>query len=226
MWYNFSFFLFLLSIIIAASDYQDDGSATVHKVTVAEGAPADALCGEILLLVEKHVEKQNGWAVQRHARFPTTDIPVKDIPALQTIADRILQTDIGPAICALYGLAPNCLIAHDLFIVKYSAEVEGGQRALALHQDESHFSFNLLLSRTSEFDGGGTYFAHTGRVVCVERGQACVHPGLLFHRGEEITRGIRYLLVGFLQDKRRLLVKKPKPGPPMLISPSQKKVLS
>ena len=42
------------------------------------------------------------------------------------------------------------------------------------------------------------------------RADRCVHPGLLFHRGQEITQGTRYLLVDFLQDKRRVLVGKKK----------------
>ena len=100
-----------------------------------------------LRYVEEHMRGQN-WTVARHSQFPTTDIPVKDIPALQELAHEVLQTEISPAICALYRLAPNCLVAHDLFIVKYSAEEEGGQRALALHQVAVRFIslFNWIQS--------------------------------------------------------------------------------
>ena len=89
-------------------------------------------------------------------------------------------------------------------MVVYSAE-QGGQRALATHQDESHFSFNLLLTPASEFDGGGTWFEHLDATITLEQGQLCCHPGELRHRGVEITRGRRMLLVGFLQDRRRAL---------------------
>ena len=89
-------------------------------------------------------------------------------------------------------------------MVVYSAE-QGGQRALATHQDESHFSFNLLLTPASEFDGGGTWFEHLDATITLEQGQLCCHPGELRHRGVAITRGRRMLLVGFLQDRRRAL---------------------
>ena len=79
-------------------------------------------------------------------------------------------------------LDAGSLLAHDLFVVFYSAEA-GGQRALALHSDESHYSFNLLISPADEFDGGGTWFTHLGSTIGTTQGQVVFHPGELEHKG-------------------------------------------
>ena len=42
-------------------------------------------------------------------------------------------------------------------------------------------------------------------MVQIKQGQVCVHPGNILHRGQEITKGTRYLLVGFLEDQRHKL---------------------
>ena len=52
---------------------------------------------------------------------------------------------------------------------------------------------------------GRDRFEHLDATITLEQGQLCCHPGELRHRGVEITRGRRMLLVGFLQDRRRAL---------------------
>ena len=75
------------------------------------------------------------------------------------------------------------------------------QRGLAMHEDGSDFSFNALLSDPGAFDGGGTRFEGRfgGSAVRVGRGEVLVHAGALRHEGVAITRGRRYLCVGFLK---------------------------
>jgi hypothetical protein len=92
------------------------------------------------------------------------------VPSLQPICQQLLQSRIAPRICYAYGLPPGSLLAHDLFIVYYCAE-KGGQRGLAVHSDESHYSFNLLLSPASEFDGGGTWFEHLNQTIATNQVQ-------------------------------------------------------
>ena len=81
---------------------------------------------------------------------------------------------------------------------------DGEQRGLKLHKDGSLFSFNILLSSPSDFDGGGTFFTlpgwpkDHGHTVSIPRGAALVHSGSRTHGGRDITRGTRDLLVGFM----------------------------
>jgi hypothetical protein len=65
------------------------------------------------------------------------------------------------------------------------------------------FSFNILLNHPSEFEGGGTYFDHPLNYTRqIEQGSVLVHSGRRRHAGVEITAGIRFLLVGFIDEHR------------------------
>ena len=57
---------------------------------------------------------------------------------------------------------------------------------------------NWPLNEETEFDGGGTWFEHTQRTHPNKRGNALVHSGKLRHAGTAITRGVRLILVGFI----------------------------
>jgi predicted 2-oxoglutarate/Fe(II)-dependent dioxygenase YbiX len=66
-----------------------------------------------------------------------------------------------------------------------------------MHHDGSFLSFNVLLSDTSDFEGGGTYF-DDGLTSHLEQGDILIHSSRIKHSGLSITKGTRYLLVGFL----------------------------
>ncbi len=66
-----------------------------------------------------------------------------------------------------------------------------------LHQDGSFLSFNILLSNTSDFEGGGTYF-NDGLIMKGEQGDLIIHNSRIKHSGLPITKGTRYLFVGFI----------------------------
>ena len=73
-----------------------------------------------------------------------------------------------------------------------------------MHTDGSVFSFNVLLNPPADFDGGGTYFEATRRTVATPReGCAVGHSGQARHGGVAVTRGERYLLVGFVSCATR-----------------------
>ena len=84
----------------------------------------------------------------------------------------------------------------DGFEVKYDAD--GGQKLLKPHRDGSVLSFNIALNPSSEFDGGGTWFASLDDAVKIDQGEICSHASALLHGGHGITRGRRYILVAFV----------------------------
>ena len=61
------------------------------------------------------------------------------------------------------------------------------------------------MNHESEFEGGGTIFYPINNnndisnqtLVKIKKGSLLIHPGGLFHSGNKITKGKRYLLVGF-----------------------------
>jgi len=54
-----------------------------------------------------------------------------------------------------------------------------------------------MLTRIDEYEGGGTYFRCLKKTVKLQQGQVLVHPGELYHKGVDITNGVRCLLVCF-----------------------------
>lgn len=100
---------------------------------------------EKLLRVVKSWEHFD-WATQRHALFPTTDIPVHNLPWLEKEMDHALRTSILPGFANLFNIDPSLLLMRDMFVVKYSADA---QRELATHWDESCFSFVVQVCRAA-----------------------------------------------------------------------------
>jgi hypothetical protein len=48
------------------------------------------------------------------------------------------------------------------------------------------------------YTGGGTYFSCMKRTIRLKKGQVLVHPGDLFHKGVDITSGVRTLIICFM----------------------------
>jgi hypothetical protein len=88
-------------------------------------------------------------------------------------------------------------------IVKYDVTKKERQK-LDMHTDKSEWTFLIALSDgcNLDYDGGGTYFEALDATVHVQRGHALIFPGKLRHCGQRITKGLRFLLVGFLVDKQ------------------------
>ena len=67
-----------------------------------------------------------------------------------------------------------------------------------MHYDGCDITFNAMLSKSSEYTGGGTYIRCLRKTIKLEQGQVLVHPGELYHKGIDITSGVRALIVGFM----------------------------
>jgi hypothetical protein len=87
-------------------------------------------------------------------------------------------------------------------IVKYDVTKKERQK-LDMHTDKSEWTFLVALSDGCglDYEGGGTYFEALDATIHVQRGHALIFPGKLRHCGQRITKGLRFLLVGFLVDK-------------------------
>ena len=86
-------------------------------------------------------------------------------------------------------------------IVKYDVTKKERQK-LDMHTDKSEWTFLIALSNGCgiDYEGGGTYFECLDATVHVQKGHSLVFPGKLRHKGQAITGGLRFLLVGFLVD--------------------------
>ena len=124
----------------------------------------------------------------------TTDLEVDSAPDVRRLVlSRGLMPAVRAAMLASHGVAPVAL--DDLFVVRYDAEE---QRDLVRHVDAGDVSFMLALSDRAAYSGGGTAFdVMETDVVHLERGELVLFDAALYHAGISISRGKRYLLVGF-----------------------------
>ena len=153
------------------------------------------ICNYIVGECERYATSKNGgWTVDRHTKYPTTDLPVDKIPSIFGLVLETLKTITG-RVSASYGLDDKMVInVKDLFVVKYS---DDAQNQLEMHCDDSFMSFSILLNDASEFEGGGTYF-DDGLTCRLNKGETLLHSSQIKHSGLPITKGHRYLLVGFM----------------------------
>lgn len=152
-------------------------------------------CARVIEDAERYAGEHGGWTTKRHIAYPTTDLPVNDVPELKQWLMPIVHERLNPLVASCYGLDPSTIGFRDLFIARYASK---GQRLLRPHRDGSTISFNVLLNDAADFDGGGTYVHGLGYSVQVRRGHALIHGSKLMHEGFPITRGMRYILVGFV----------------------------
>ena len=152
------------------------------------------VCKFIINECEMHAKNNGGWTTTRHNKYPTTDLPVDAIPSIFGLVLETLKT-ITKKVSSSYELHDDMFInVEDLFVVKYSHDA---QNALEMHHDGSFLSFSILLNDANEFEGGGTYF-DDGLTTHLEQGGILIHSSRIKHSGLPITKGTRYLLVGFM----------------------------
>ena len=135
--------------------------------------------------------KNNGWKIIRDNKYSTVDININEIPNIFSYIMSCFSSIWGKVkqfYCLDDEIQGNII---DIFVVKYS---ENGQKELDIHTDEGFFTFNILLN--NNFEGGGTFF-EDGITVKLETGDILVHNGNVNHSGKPITKGSRYVLVGF-----------------------------
>ena len=147
----------------------------------------------------EYIASISEWTKNRHGNFPTTDLPLVDLPETLQFLRIALVERIYPMLQAQYGAFlpdPTKLRLADGFVVKYDAA--GGQKELKPHRDGSVLSFNIALNPSSEFAGGGTWFASLHDPIKIDQGEVVTHSSALLHGGHGITSGKRYILVGFV----------------------------
>ena len=152
---------------------------------------------------------REGWSTERHATWQASgavaDCPLPHLPgATAWLAERFAST-VAPIVAeVLPGLVedPADLRIVDAFIVRYVAGAgdAGDDAGLPAHVDGGLVSVNIGLN--DGFEGGGTRFERSGRVVGGGAGSLTVHPSAKRHAGEPISDGARLILVAFCASSK------------------------
>ena len=155
------------------------------------------ICNWIISESEKYASNNGGWTIKRHNNYPTTDLQVESITAISGFVFNSFNT-ISKYIKQSYQINEDIILdINDLFVVKYEY---GNQNKLSPHKDGSFITFSILLSDTNDFEGGGTQF-EDGLISKINQGDLLIHSSLITHSGVSITKGKRYILVGFINLK-------------------------
>lgn len=147
----------------------------------------------------EYIASQRDWTRNRHGNFPTTDLPLIELPYTLEFLKIALIERLYPLLTQQFGIyLPDAskLRVVDGFIVKYDAN--GGQTELKPHRDGSVLSFNIALNPSYEYTGGGTWFHSLNKAITIEQGHVVSHASGLLHGGHGITSGKRYILVAFV----------------------------
>jgi len=146
----------------------------------------------------ENIASKIGWTTKRHNNYPTTDLP---LDALSQHIKTIILTRIEDIIIEykeLYEITDDFKFnIQDIFVVKYLPQ-EKGQNLLGMHCDQTILSFQIGLNDNSEYEGGGTLYCD-GLTVRLNKGELIIQSGYVNHSGKSITKGVRYLLVGFIE---------------------------
>ena len=176
-----------------------------HNIYVVDVGLRPAQCDKIVSVTEQVCRGQ--YAAYTYAK---QTLGCREFPILAETCAPPVQTVVQ----AILGLptknSPNSqhlqLDDREPHLVKYDVTKKERQK-LDMHTDKSEWTFLIALSNGCglDYDGGGTYFECLNATVHVQRGHALIFPGRLRHCGQRITRGLRYLLVGFLVDKANVV---------------------
>ena len=150
---------------------------------------------------------------RKDERYPTMDA---DFERMDSRTRAYVSEELWPSVDSL--VRARCGLARDAFITPYRVVVSKydatrtGIARIARHEDAGDATFSVLLNDPSEFVGGGTQFF--GRawhpendtvanlpedyVLAPRRAGALIfHGGRVTHESVHVTRGSRYLLIGF-----------------------------
>jgi hypothetical protein len=124
-----------------------------------------------------------GWTMLHHRNYPTTNLPIVELPQTLDFLRLALVKRIYPLLQTQFGeFLPSGgknLCMADRFIVKYDAD--GSQMELRPHRDGLVLSFNVALNPTSKYEGGGMWFRYLDDPVTIDQGEIMMHFSLLLH---------------------------------------------
>ena len=115
------------------------------------------------------------------------------------------QDVIFPELASLFPevvSSPSVLRFHSVALLRYNSS----HPRTDIHVDNGILAMTLALSPRKDYQGGGTFFEHMGidKTVDMEVGGATFRPGSVRHGGSKVTKGVRFILGGFLLIEDRV----------------------
>ena len=131
---------------------------------------------------------------------PLSPSKVKDMVSKYT--DNILH-DVKKIVGVIFGMRREAMRLRprswkEPHLLLYQAlDGKPHHTGIEMHYDGCDVTWQAMLTRQDEYEGGGTYFRSLRKTIRLKQGQVLVHPGELYHKGIDITYGVRCLLICF-----------------------------
>ncbi len=197
--YLLIFFIFFLLIkqlnhqIVCNNIYNQKDIYT--KQYVIKNFISPQTCDEIINESEEY-SKLHGWSKDRHDDYPTTDNEITKKWSFYQFLTEKIKKELYPYYESFYKIDSSKLKIDDLFAVKYDGDNKNSQKLLKEHEDGSEFSFIIALN--DDYSGGGTRFVKNNKIIKLKKGDIVIFSGQTTHEGLKVTKGLRYILTGFL----------------------------
>ncbi|XP_037906818.1 procollagen-lysine,2-oxoglutarate 5-dioxygenase [Hermetia illucens] len=164
----------------------------------------EKFCKDLVAIMEAYGKWSDGSNHDKrldggYEAVPTRDIHMNQV-GLEKFWLKFLQKYVRPLQELIFvGYFHNPPRAIMNFVVRYKPDE---QPSLRPHHDSSTYTVNIALNRAGiDFEGGGCRFIrYNCSIRATEMGWMLLHPGRLthFHEGLQTTKGIRYIMVSFV----------------------------
>jgi len=154
-------------------------------------------CNWIIEESEKYANI-SGWRQERSDGYKIEDIQTINISSIHYFIHNIVFTRIIKYYEKFYNIPGDFIGIIDCSIIKYTEEKV---RSLRSHVDVGDISF--IISLNDNFEGGYTFFDLLNKKYSAPTGSALLFCANNRHQGLEITKGTRYILVGFLNINKK-----------------------
>lgn len=168
-----------------------------------------ATCELVRRMTDNHVKQvqESGCNIPTWRTLYTytkRDLPCSEVKGLTSHVTDHIMASIIDIVGKIHGNEEGASKLHPRswkephLLLYQKFENEQPHTGVEMHYDGCDITWNCMLSKSSEYDGGGTYIRALKKTVRLEQGQILVHPGELYHKGCDITGGERALIVCFM----------------------------
>jgi hypothetical protein len=188
-----------------------------HKVTIIDEQlkvfVVDLLtsetCDLIRHMADKHVKDvhesgSNAATWRTLYTYTKRDLPCSEVKGLTSRVTDHIMANIIAVVGEIHNNKKEALKLHPRswkephLLLYQKFEDQPPHTGVEMHYDGCDITWNCMLSKSTGYEGGGTYIRALRKTVKLEQGQVLVHPGELYHKGCDITSGERALIVCFM----------------------------
>jgi len=165
-------------------------------------------CDKIRRMADNHTREiiksgSNAETWRTLYTYTKMDLPVVEVKDMVKKYTENIMTETKQIVGEIFGMKKEAMKLRprswkEPHLLLYQ-QLEGREphTGIEMHYDGCDITWQAMLTDIDEYEGGGTYFRCLRKTIKLRQGQVLVHPGELYHKGIDITYGVRCLLVCF-----------------------------